>query len=193
MLLGTTVSLSSIFLCQDRNIRHRESVGLLQTASHGHHRGQPAPEHPGVLHVGLSHQHTLPGCQTGFRSCIVKGKSVCVCAHVCKRAHAGQSVGDSQIPDTVYAAQKRFPSSRLKSRWCLFLACSQDERWTSVFDPKLAALLSELELGLGSVVRQSGAQQSKMKRNSEEDVLGKQNERQAGGTEEVLEWPECLL
>uniref|UniRef100_A0A8C5EPV0 Cytoplasmic dynein 2 heavy chain 1 n=1 Tax=Gouania willdenowi TaxID=441366 RepID=A0A8C5EPV0_GOUWI len=48
----------------------------------------------------------------------------------------------------------------------------KDERWRSSFDPKLADLLSELELGLGSVVRQSGAQPSAKKANTEEDVLG---------------------
>lgn len=42
-----------------------------------------------------------------------------------------------------------------------------------MFDPKLAGLLSELELGLGSVVRQSGAQPSKKKSHAEEDVLGR--------------------
>uniref|UniRef100_H2M4S9 Cytoplasmic dynein 2 heavy chain 1 n=1 Tax=Oryzias latipes TaxID=8090 RepID=H2M4S9_ORYLA len=36
----------------------------------------------------------------------------------------------------------------------------KDERWRSAFDPKLAGLLSELELGLGSVVRSSGAKSS---------------------------------
>ncbi|TMS07235.1 Cytoplasmic dynein 2 heavy chain 1 [Larimichthys crocea] len=48
----------------------------------------------------------------------------------------------------------------------------KDERWRSAFDPKLAGLLSELELGLGSVVRQSGAQPSAKKDRVEEDVLG---------------------
>ena len=48
----------------------------------------------------------------------------------------------------------------------------QDEHWRSVFDPKLAGLLSELELGLGSVVRQSGAQPSAKRGRMEEDVLG---------------------
>ncbi|XP_040902456.1 cytoplasmic dynein 2 heavy chain 1 [Toxotes jaculatrix] len=48
----------------------------------------------------------------------------------------------------------------------------KDERWRSAFDPKLAGLLSELELGLGSVVRQSGAQPSAKKGRMEEDVLG---------------------
>uniref|UniRef100_A0A4W6FB11 Dynein cytoplasmic 2 heavy chain 1 n=1 Tax=Lates calcarifer TaxID=8187 RepID=A0A4W6FB11_LATCA len=48
----------------------------------------------------------------------------------------------------------------------------KDERWRSAFDPKLAGLLSELELGLGSVVRQSGAQPSAKKGRTEEDVLG---------------------
>ncbi|KAF0030538.1 hypothetical protein F2P81_017269 [Scophthalmus maximus] len=48
----------------------------------------------------------------------------------------------------------------------------KDERWRSEFDPKLADLLSELELGLGSVVRQSGAQPSNKKGWVEEDVLG---------------------
>ncbi|XP_071781183.2 cytoplasmic dynein 2 heavy chain 1 [Centroberyx gerrardi] len=48
----------------------------------------------------------------------------------------------------------------------------KDERWSSAFDPKLAGLLSELELGLGSVVRQSGAQPSAKTARKEEDVLG---------------------
>ncbi|KAM9852784.1 cytoplasmic dynein 2 heavy chain 1 isoform 4-T4 [Aulostomus maculatus] len=49
----------------------------------------------------------------------------------------------------------------------------KDERWRSAFDPKLAGLLSELELGLGSVVRKSGAKSSAVKKShTEEDVLG---------------------
>ncbi|KAM3875467.1 cytoplasmic dynein 2 heavy chain 1 [Diretmus argenteus] len=48
----------------------------------------------------------------------------------------------------------------------------KDEHWSSAFDPKLASLLSELELGLGSVVRQSGAQPSAKRGRKEEDVLG---------------------
>ncbi|KAM9317805.1 cytoplasmic dynein 2 heavy chain 1 [Pholidichthys leucotaenia] len=48
----------------------------------------------------------------------------------------------------------------------------KDERWRSTFDPKLAGLLSELELGLGSVVRNSGTQASAKKGRTEEDVLG---------------------
>lgn len=42
-----------------------------------------------------------------------------------------------------------------------------------MFDPKLAGLLSELELGLGSVVRQSGVKPSKKRGDAEDDVLGK--------------------
>lgn len=57
-----------------------------------------------------------------------------------------------------------------------------------MFDPKLAGLLSELELGLGSVVRQSGAQPSKRRGNSEEDVLGKREK----GRENEWERPKCL-
>uniref|UniRef100_A0A4W5JP42 Dynein cytoplasmic 2 heavy chain 1 n=1 Tax=Hucho hucho TaxID=62062 RepID=A0A4W5JP42_9TELE len=34
----------------------------------------------------------------------------------------------------------------------------KDERWSSAFDPKLAGLLSELEQGLGSVVRRAGTE-----------------------------------
>uniref|UniRef100_A0A7N9AQM7 Dynein cytoplasmic 2 heavy chain 1 n=1 Tax=Mastacembelus armatus TaxID=205130 RepID=A0A7N9AQM7_9TELE len=48
----------------------------------------------------------------------------------------------------------------------------KDERWRSAFDPKLADLLSELEVGLGSVLRKSGAQPSAKKGRMEEDVLG---------------------
>uniref|UniRef100_A0A3Q1HTI5 Cytoplasmic dynein 2 heavy chain 1 n=1 Tax=Anabas testudineus TaxID=64144 RepID=A0A3Q1HTI5_ANATE len=39
----------------------------------------------------------------------------------------------------------------------------KDEHWRSAFDPKLADLLNELERGLGSVVRQCGAQPSAKK------------------------------
>lgn len=48
----------------------------------------------------------------------------------------------------------------------------KDERWRSAFDPKLADLLNELEVGLGSVVRQHGAHPSAKKGRMEEDVLG---------------------
>ncbi|XP_013869519.1 cytoplasmic dynein 2 heavy chain 1 [Austrofundulus limnaeus] len=48
----------------------------------------------------------------------------------------------------------------------------QDERWRSLFDPKLASLLTELEVGLGSVVRHSGAQPFSKRGRTEEDVLG---------------------
>uniref|UniRef100_A0A3P9QAB0 Cytoplasmic dynein 2 heavy chain 1 n=1 Tax=Poecilia reticulata TaxID=8081 RepID=A0A3P9QAB0_POERE len=48
----------------------------------------------------------------------------------------------------------------------------QDEHWRSVFDPKLASLLNELEAGLGSVVRQSGDKPSATKGRTEDDVLG---------------------
>ncbi|XP_054598719.1 cytoplasmic dynein 2 heavy chain 1 isoform X1 [Nothobranchius furzeri] len=47
----------------------------------------------------------------------------------------------------------------------------QDEHWRSAFDPKLANLLTELEVGLGSVVRHSGAKSFK-KGFVEGDVLG---------------------
>ncbi|XP_029026743.1 cytoplasmic dynein 2 heavy chain 1 isoform X2 [Betta splendens] len=47
----------------------------------------------------------------------------------------------------------------------------KDEHWRSAFDPKLAGLLSELEVGLGSVVRQSEEQPS-VKGRVDEDVLG---------------------
>lgn len=57
------------------------------------------------------------------------------------------------------------------------MASSQDEQWSSVFDPKLAGLLSELELGLGSVVRQTGAQPAKGRGTSEDDVLGKKERK----------------
>lgn len=55
---------------------------------------------------------------------------------------------------------------------CLSL---KHERWHSEFDPKMASLLSELELGLGSLVRQSGAPASRKNclRLEEENVLGR--------------------
>lgn len=60
----------------------------------------------------------------------------------------------------------------IQSKSCDSFSLLKDERWRSAFDPKLAGLLSELELGLGSVVRQSGAQPSAKKDRVEEDVLG---------------------
>ncbi|KAM6946318.1 LOW QUALITY PROTEIN: cytoplasmic dynein 2 heavy chain 1 [Aplochiton taeniatus] len=48
----------------------------------------------------------------------------------------------------------------------------KDERWSSAFDPKLAGLLRELELGLASVVRQAGPRQAARESRREEDVLG---------------------
>ncbi|XP_028817493.1 cytoplasmic dynein 2 heavy chain 1 isoform X3 [Denticeps clupeoides] len=48
----------------------------------------------------------------------------------------------------------------------------KDERWSKTFDPKLQNLLSELELGLGSAVRQSDPDQSGKRSGKEEDVLG---------------------
>ncbi|XP_055023019.1 cytoplasmic dynein 2 heavy chain 1 [Boleophthalmus pectinirostris] len=48
----------------------------------------------------------------------------------------------------------------------------KDERWRAVFDPKLADLLSELEQGLGSVVRHHGVHPSSKKDRKEDDVLG---------------------
>ncbi|RCU32529.1 hypothetical protein DVA76_20210, partial [Acinetobacter baumannii] len=52
-----------------------------------------------------------------------------------------------ECPDKAGANNKTIQSKTLTSL--------KDERWCSAFDPKLAGLLSELELGLGSVVRQS--------------------------------------
>uniref|UniRef100_A0A8C7E017 Dynein cytoplasmic 2 heavy chain 1 n=1 Tax=Oncorhynchus kisutch TaxID=8019 RepID=A0A8C7E017_ONCKI len=48
----------------------------------------------------------------------------------------------------------------------------KDERWSSAFDPKLAGLLSELEQGLGSVVRRAGTEDSGKRSPGEDDILG---------------------
>uniref|UniRef100_A0A3B4BEW0 Dynein cytoplasmic 2 heavy chain 1 n=1 Tax=Periophthalmus magnuspinnatus TaxID=409849 RepID=A0A3B4BEW0_9GOBI len=48
----------------------------------------------------------------------------------------------------------------------------KDERWRAAFDPKLADLLSELEQGLGSVIRHHGVHPSSKKDRKEDDVLG---------------------
>ncbi|KAM9801492.1 cytoplasmic dynein 2 heavy chain 1 [Neosynchiropus ocellatus] len=48
----------------------------------------------------------------------------------------------------------------------------KDDHWSSALDPKLAGLLTELEMGLGSVVRQCGTHTVTRKGQSEEDVLG---------------------
>ncbi|XP_041920571.1 cytoplasmic dynein 2 heavy chain 1 [Alosa sapidissima] len=48
----------------------------------------------------------------------------------------------------------------------------KDEKWSKSFDPKLQSLLSDLESGLGSVVRQSNPSNSGKQSAKEEDVLG---------------------
>ncbi|KAI1893942.1 hypothetical protein AGOR_G00128840 [Albula goreensis] len=48
----------------------------------------------------------------------------------------------------------------------------KDEKWSQTFDPKLQSLLSDLEMGLGSVVRQSDPEDTGKKSFKEDDVLG---------------------
>ncbi|KAK6296186.1 hypothetical protein J4Q44_G00338990 [Coregonus suidteri] len=48
----------------------------------------------------------------------------------------------------------------------------RDERWSSAFDPKLAGLLSELEQGLGSVIRRAGTEDTGKRSHREDDILG---------------------
>lgn len=48
----------------------------------------------------------------------------------------------------------------------------KDEKWSKSFDPKLQGLLSDLESGLGSVVRQSNPESSGKQSVKEEDILG---------------------
>lgn len=48
----------------------------------------------------------------------------------------------------------------------------KDEKWSKSFDPKLQGLLSDLESGLGSVVRQSNPENSGKLNVKEEDILG---------------------
>ncbi|CAB1349241.1 unnamed protein product [Coregonus sp. 'balchen'] len=48
----------------------------------------------------------------------------------------------------------------------------KDERWSSAFDPKLAGLLSELEQGLGSVIRRAGTEDTGKRSHREDDILG---------------------
>uniref|UniRef100_A0AAV2J329 Cytoplasmic dynein 2 heavy chain 1 n=1 Tax=Knipowitschia caucasica TaxID=637954 RepID=A0AAV2J329_KNICA len=48
----------------------------------------------------------------------------------------------------------------------------KDEHWRSALDPKLADLLSELEQGLGSVIRHHGVDPSSKNNFREDDVLG---------------------
>ena len=55
----------------------------------------------------------------------------------------------------------------------------QDERWSSELDPKLAGLLSDLEQGLGSVIRQSGPRSQGKTGLTEGDVLGTSTDRKA--------------
>ncbi|XP_026994578.2 cytoplasmic dynein 2 heavy chain 1 isoform X2 [Tachysurus fulvidraco] len=51
-------------------------------------------------------------------------------------------------------------------------ALHQDEKWSQTFDPRLQSLLSELEAGLGSVLRHTHPKNSGKKTLSEDDVLG---------------------
>uniref|UniRef100_A0A8B9KZF7 Cytoplasmic dynein 2 heavy chain 1 n=1 Tax=Astyanax mexicanus TaxID=7994 RepID=A0A8B9KZF7_ASTMX len=51
-------------------------------------------------------------------------------------------------------------------------ALLQDEKWSQAFDPRLQSLLSELEEGLGSVLRHTLPKDSGKKRLSEDDVVG---------------------
>lgn len=48
----------------------------------------------------------------------------------------------------------------------------KDEKWSKNFDPKLQNLLSELEAGLGSVVRRSDLNFTGKKFGKEDDILG---------------------
>lgn len=50
--------------------------------------------------------------------------------------------------------------------------CVQDEKWSKSFDSKLQSLLTDLEVGLGSVLRHSHAEDSGKRSLSETDVLG---------------------
>lgn len=47
--------------------RRRQGSAVLQTSSVCGERGEPAPIRPGVLHAGVSHQHPVPGLETGLR------------------------------------------------------------------------------------------------------------------------------
>ncbi|KAK3531386.1 hypothetical protein QTP70_018186, partial [Hemibagrus guttatus] len=51
-------------------------------------------------------------------------------------------------------------------------ALHQDEKWSQAIDPRLQSLLSELEAGLGSMLRHTHPKNSGKKTLSEEDVLG---------------------
>ncbi|KAG7470921.1 hypothetical protein MATL_G00119020 [Megalops atlanticus] len=48
----------------------------------------------------------------------------------------------------------------------------KDEKWSKSFDPKLQSLLSDLEVGLGSVVRRSDPEDTGKRSFKEDDVLG---------------------
>lgn len=50
--------------------------------------------------------------------------------------------------------------------------CVQDEKWSQALDPRLQSLLSELEAGLGAVLRLGHPENSGKKTLSEDDVLG---------------------
>ncbi|XP_013392185.1 cytoplasmic dynein 2 heavy chain 1, partial [Lingula anatina] len=71
------------------------------------------------------------------------------------------SMLDSPVSALYHAVQKVFAPLLLK-----------DEKWSKSFDPKLQSLLSELEAGLGSVIRKQDASYSGRQGDTDEDNLG---------------------
>ncbi len=124
----------------------QQGSAVLQTSSVCGVRGEPAPIRPGVLHAGVSHQHPVPGPETGLRP----------------RSAAGQT----QTHGTYFTQM-----------WICCWVCNaccvwflQDDKWSQSFDSKLQSLLTDLEVGLGSVLRHSHPKDSGKRGHSETDV-----------------------
>ena len=71
------------------------------------------------------------------------------------------SMMDSPVSTLYHAMQKVYAPVLLK-----------DDRWSRTFDPKLQSLLSQLEAGLGSVIRKQDPQQRTGKSEGKDGGLG---------------------
>lgn len=109
-------------------------------------------------------------CSWQFHSCLIKKamEVITYCGRLLLTTHMTSKTNRYEATTWNYICTSRRTLFSLE----LFYFVFKDDHWSSAFDPKLASLLSELELGLGTVVRQSIAQPSTRKGRTEEDVLG---------------------
>lgn len=121
-----------------------QGSAFLQTSSVCGVWGEPAQICPGVLHAGVSHQYPVPGPATGLQP----------------RFAAGQTRGS--------CFTWMWLCCWVCNACCVFFL--QDDKWSQSFDSKLQSLLTDLEVGLGSVLRHSHPKDSGKRSHSETDV-----------------------